>query len=34
MAKAKPVVYSVHPAVSHAQAMVENLAKSTGRPLA
>jgi len=34
MVKAKPIVYSVHPAVSHAQAMVENLAKSSGRPLA
>jgi hypothetical protein len=34
MAKLQPVVYSLHPAVAHAQAMAENLAKTTGRPLA
>jgi hypothetical protein len=34
MLKAKPVAYSVHPAVSHAQAMAANLSKSSGRSLA
>ena len=33
MAKAKPLHYAVHPAVAHAQAMVENLAETTGRAL-
>jgi len=33
MTKAKAPTYSIHPAVSHAQAMVGNLAKTTGRTL-
>lgn len=33
MASKKPVTYSVHPAVAHGQAMIANLAGTTGRPL-
>jgi hypothetical protein len=33
MASKKPVTYSVHPAVAHGQAMIANLAGTTGRSL-